>query len=240
MRVVVTGLTLQYAVVVVGASYLASLAVRKGLGAYFERRAKARGVSKDIADKKSASVLRRLGLGIAGGLASFLVTGGLLWEHSALHHIVDSIRGDSASEYASAPAGGESDYTCRAADSRIAEDLLDKKVSHPLLSLSRHETIDAIKHRGGWFIVNEGTKEHPIYRLGRIYLNNEIRLGAQVNDLALLGRSTIYELPAAEVRYPGGAGLKLSTFTVSEKEMDVFYRMPEIHPQEKLEGSPAL
>lgn len=236
MRVAVTGLTLQYAVVVVGASYLASLAVRKGLSAYIERREKARGVSKEIAGARSASLKRKIGLGIAGGVASFMVTGGLLWEHSALHHLVDTIRNDTVPDYAAAPAGGDGDYTCRAPDARISEELLNKKVSHPLLSLTQHESIATIKHRGGWFIINEGTKTHPIYRLGRIYLNNEIRLGAQVNDLALLGRSTIYELPAGEVRYPGGAGLKLSPHAVTEKEMGVFYRMPEIHPQEKLEG----
>lgn len=237
MRVAVTGLTLQYAIVVVGASYLASLAVRKGLGAYIERRERARGVSKQISETRSASLRRKIGLGIVGGVASFLVTGGLLWEQSALHHLVDTIRGEVAPDYAAAPAGGrDGDYTCRAPDARIADEVLNKKVSHPLLTLARHESIATIKHNGGWFIINEGTITHPVYRLGRIYLNNEIRLGAQVNDLALLGRSTIYELPAGEVKYPGGAGLKLSPHAVTEKEMGVFYRMPEIHPQEKLEG----
>ena len=102
---------------------------------------------------------------------------------------------------------------------------LDKEVTVKDIDLGTPAGAEALKASDGWFVMNVGTAEHPEYELGRVYPDGSIRLGQRVPNLSLLGPSEIPELSPDEV-YRTGDAFTVQKVGVSEKEMDVFYRMP--------------
>ena len=173
-------------------------------------------VSRGIADKRQLSAQTKFGIAVAGALTGWLAGGAVSWaDHAGLF---------SNQTTAFFPSQHAEATMCAAA---VQSDpySLTKIVDHPLITLTNQADLRTLYTGGSWFVVNEGTAVHPIFRLGRVYQGGVVRLGEYVHDLSLLGPKMIPEVRLSEIQNLNTEGYSIAG-AVPEREMGVFYQMP--------------
>lgn len=101
---------------------------------------------------------------------------------------------------------------------------LDKPVATPDVELADAKGWQTIKDNDGWFITNRGTAANPDYQLFRL-TGYTLRAGPHIPDLSLLGPQSIPEVNFHDVVNRDDQ-FQLISEKVTEKEMRVFYQMP--------------